>query len=112
MAVPRSDARRSLDPGLEALVPDRSSFGVDLRRWDDFDDAVGGRDEGPLAFVDQVMVEGTDQAAVGEVGRAAPAPGHPMVGFAATRRSLAAREDAALVMLGQPANLDLAADTF
>jgi hypothetical protein len=39
--------------------------GVDAGRGDDVGDAVGGHHDGPFVLVDEVVVEGAEQAAVG-----------------------------------------------
>jgi hypothetical protein len=48
-----------------------SLLGVDVGWRDDFDDAVGAHVGGPLAFVDEVVVEMAEQGCVVEVGGSA-----------------------------------------
>lgn len=59
------------------------SGGVESFGWDDFGDAVWGRLDLPAGVgVDEVVVVGAEQAAVGQVGGAAVGPGDDVVGFA------------------------------
>ncbi len=83
--------------GFEALVADGSSLRVDAGWWDDFGDAVGGEGQVPFALVDEVVVEAAQEASVVEVGRAAAAPGDPMMCLTPGGGSFTAGEDAALI---------------
>ena len=61
--------------------------------------------ESPLAFVDEVVVAAADQGEVVKVGWAPMFPGPDVVGMAPVWRSVAAREDAALVTLDESGSL-------
>lgn len=67
---------------FEAFVADRMSLWVHAFWRDHPDDAVGGQSEVPFTLMDQVVMEGADQASVGQIGRPAMTPRLDVMCFA------------------------------